>query len=259
MLQSVTLSGMASSDTREKILQSALRSFLADGYEQTTVARIREGSGVSNGALFHHFASKEAVAEALFVKGIASFQEGLWELLAQHPRTLRAAIRGTIEHQLRWVEAHTDLARFVYARGHLDWSSPGGAEVAELNEAIGAAFEEWLEPLRARGEIRVGSMLMVSAIVNGPAHAIARRWLAGHLDAPPIDHARELADAAWAGLSGKPVTDHAPTVARRAPEHGRLTVELLDERGDVSARGHAVTELVAVPAAGFRKDPKERT
>jgi AcrR family transcriptional regulator len=250
---------MAAGDTREKILQAALRSFLADGYEQTTVARIRAGSGVSNGALFHHFASKEAVAEALFVKGIASFQEGLWELLAQHPRTLRAAVRGTIEHQLRWVEENADLARFVYTRGHLDWSSPGGAEVTELNEAVGAAFEEWLAPLRARGEIRVRSMLMISAIVNGPAHAIARRWLAGHLDARPLDHARELADAAWAGLSGAPVTGDSPVVTPRTSGRGRLTVELLDERGDVSARGHAVTELVAVGAAGDRKHPKERT
>jgi AcrR family transcriptional regulator len=250
---------MAGSDTREKILRAALRSFLADGYEQTTVARIREGSGVSNGALFHHFASKEAVAEALFVKAIASFQEGLWELLARRPRTLRAAVRGTIEHQLRWVEENTDLARFVYARGHLDWSAPGAAEVAELNEAIGAAFQEWLEPLRARGEIRVSSMLMISAIVNGPAHAIARRWLAGHLDARPIDHARELADAAWAGLSGTPVTDSAPIVAPSAPGQGRVTVELLDEHGGVSARGHALAELVAVGAAGDRNNPKERT
>jgi AcrR family transcriptional regulator len=252
---------MAGSDTRERILQAALDSFLADGYERTTVAHIREGSGVSNGALFHHFASKEAVAEALFVKGIASFQEGLWELLAQRPRTLRAAVGGTIEHQLRWVEAHTDLARFVYARGHLDWSSPGGAEVTQLNETLGAAFEAWLEPLRTRGEIRVGSMLMLSAIVNGPAHAIARRWLAGHLDARPLDYARELTDAACAGLSGTPVTDGAPVITGNAPapRHGRLTVELIDERGDISARGHAVAELVAVGAAGARKHPKERT
>jgi AcrR family transcriptional regulator len=249
---------MAGSETRERILQAALRSFLADGYEQTTVARIRAGSGVSNGALFHHFASKEAVAEALFVKAIASFQDGLWELLAQRPRTLRAAVRGTIEHQLRWVEANTDLARFVYARGHLDWSSPGGAEVTELNEAIGTAFEEWLAPLRARGEIRAGSMLMISAVVNGPAHAIAHRWLAGHLEARPLDYAHELADAACAGLSGTPVTGSAPLVTPRAPGHGRLTVELLDESGDVRARGQAVTELVAVGAAGDRKDPKER-
>jgi AcrR family transcriptional regulator len=251
---------MAGSDTRERILEAALRSFLAEGYEQTTVARIRAGSGVSNGALFHHFASKEAVAEALFVKAIESFQRGLWELLAQRPRTLRAAVRGTIEHQLSWVEANTDLARFVYARGHLDWSSPGAAEVAELNEAIGAAFSEWLAPLRERGEIRVGSMLMISAIVNGPAHAIARRWLAGHLDVRPIDYARELADAAWAGLSGTPVADGSPPHigTGRAPGHGRLTVELIDERGGVSARGQAVAELVAVPAAGDPNSTKER-
>ena len=40
---------MAEKDTRRRILDVALERFLADGYEQTTIARIRKLSGVSNG------------------------------------------------------------------------------------------------------------------------------------------------------------------------------------------------------------------
>jgi AcrR family transcriptional regulator len=238
---------MATDGTRQRILDAALRSFLADGYEQTTVAHIRELSGVSNGALFHHFASKEALADALFVQAIASFHEGLWDLLARRPRSLRAAVAGTIEHQLGWVQDNRDLARFVYMRGHLDWGSSGASEVARLNEAIGAAFERWMEPLIERGEVRAGSMLLISAIVNGPAHAIARRWLAGHLDRPPIDYAPELADAATAALGG-PL---APLPRRaRSPRRGRVTVELLADDGSVAASGIATTELSDVRPLG---------
>src|ERR1700685_534381 len=123
-------------NTRARILDTALACFVEAGYEQTTIARIRERSGVSNGALFHHFHTKEAIADALHVEAIASFQAGLWELLARRPRSLRAAVRGTISHQLRWIEENDDRARFLYIRGHLEWGSPAERERDELNHKL---------------------------------------------------------------------------------------------------------------------------
>jgi uncharacterized protein (TIGR00369 family) len=192
----------ASGDTRTRVLEAALACFNEHGYEQTTIARICERSGASNGALFHRFASKEAIADALYVRAIASFQEGLWDLLRRRPRSLRAAVRGTISHQLDWIENHRDEARFLYMRGHLDWDSPAGAEVVVLNRNLGEAYREWMAPLVAAGTVKPMSMLMITAIVNGPAHAIARRWLAGHVGSPLHGHLDELADAACAALGG---------------------------------------------------------
>ncbi len=232
---------MQPAQTRARILEAALGCFLQEGYEQTTVARIRERSGVSNGALFHHFASKEAIADALYLEAIRSFQEGLWKLVRRRQRSLRAAVRGTIAHQMAWIEAHPDHARFVYARGDLDWDSPAGAEVATLNRELADAFRSWVAPLVERGQARPLPMLVVSAIVSGPAHAIARRWLSGQLDRPLSDFLDELANAAWAGLRGKPV---APRRAPRAvADRGRLTLELVSEDGSVLARGRVTTEL----------------
>jgi len=229
-------------DTRRRILDSALRLFLEDGYEQTTIARIRDDSNVSNGALFHHFRSKEAVADAIHVDAIASFQDGLWELIRSRPRSLRAAVHGTISHQLAWVERHPELARFVYLRGHLDWESPANAELAALNGDLAAAFREWMEPLVAAGEIRPTSMLMITAIVNGPAHAIARRWLAGQVDPLPSTFADELADGACAALRGSRV--HARKVQPPTNQRGRVTLELVSDDGSVLAQGHATADLI---------------
>ena len=61
------------SDTRRRVLDAALRCFLEEGYERTTIARILERSDVSNGSLFHHFATKEAIADALYLEAIASY------------------------------------------------------------------------------------------------------------------------------------------------------------------------------------------
>jgi AcrR family transcriptional regulator len=231
-----------STDTRAAILDAALGCFVESGYEQTTIARIRERSGVSNGALFHHFHTKEAIADALYVEAMASFQEGLWELLRRRPRSLRAAVRGTIAHQLRWIEEHEDRARFLYTRGHLDWGSPAGAELVELNRSLAGAYRDWMAPLVKAGEIRPMSTLMLTAIVTGPAHAIARRWLAGHVSSPLQAHLAELADAASAGLSG------TPSRSRRGPgslsHRGRIRLELLADDGSVLAGGQATAELL---------------
>jgi AcrR family transcriptional regulator len=238
---------MTSLDTRRRILDAALRRFLEDGYEQTTVARIREDSDVSNGALFHHFPSKEAIADALYVEAIASFQEGLWELVRSRPRSLQAAVRGTVGHQLAWVEEHAELARFVYMRGHLDWDSPANIELTTLNRDLGAAFGEWMRPLVESGEIRPTSMLVISALVNGPAHAIARRWLAGHLEASPSTFTGELADGACAALRGTRVRTRPTQPATR--QRGRVTLELVSADGDVLAQGQASTELIPLESS----------
>jgi AcrR family transcriptional regulator len=235
---------MAATDTRRRILDAALACFLDDGYEPTTIARIRERSGTSNGALFHHFPSKEAIADALYLDAIVSFQEGLWELLRHRPGSLEAAVRGAVAHQLAWTEEHADLARFVYLRGHLDWEAPAGEKLAALNRGLATAFREWMVPLVESGEVRQTSMLMITAIVSGPAHAIARRWLAGQIESPLTAFADELADAACAGLRGTRVRSRP--AGRHSPRQGRVTLELLSEDGSVVARGQTTTEFVAL-------------
>jgi AcrR family transcriptional regulator len=236
---------MASGDTRERILRAALGCFLQDGYEQTTIARIRERSGASNGALFHHFPSKDAIADALYVDAIASFQTGLWELVRSRPRSLRAAVRGTIAHQLEWTEQHPDLARFVYMRGHLEWESSAGTELASLNRDLAAAFREWMKPLVTSGEMRSASILLITAVVGGPAHAIARRWLAGQLAGPPTAFVDQLADAAYAALRGAPVPPRRRPAA--APTKIRVSLEMTSADGTVVGHGESIVALSTEP------------
>jgi AcrR family transcriptional regulator len=234
-----------SSDTRTRILDAALACFLEAGYEQTTIARIRERSNVSNGTLFHRFQTKEAIADALYVEAIADFQDGLWPLLAQRPRSLRAAVRGTIAHQIEWIEANVARARFVYMRGTLDGDSPGSAELEEMNRKLADAFQDWLAPLVERGDIRPMPMLVLNAVVTGPTHAIARRWLAGQVTTHLHEHLDELTDAASAALSGR------PAAVRRTPAPvarvGRLSLELVSERGSVIGQAEATAEIRPAP------------
>jgi AcrR family transcriptional regulator len=229
-------------DLRTRILDAALTCFLEQGIEQTTVARIRAVSGVSNGALFHHFPTKEAIADALYVAAMTDFQRGHWALLERRPRSLRSALRATVRHQLEWTEANPERARFLYLRGHIDWQSPAGAELAERNRELGDAYRAWLEPWA--DELRPASMLVLTAIVTGPAHAIAQRWLAGQVAAPLRSFADELGDAAHAALAVAPPARRR-TPARAVPAAGRIQVQLLDADGTVIAVGEGTADLSA--------------
>ena len=229
-------------NTRGRILDAALDCFVDAGYEQTTIARIRERSGVSNGALFHQFPTKEAIAGALYVDAMASFQEGLWELLARKPRSLRAAVGGVIAHQIAWIEANPDRARFVYARGTLDWTSPAGAEVEQLNRKLADAYRAWMAPFVEAGGIRPMPMLVLTAVVAGPTHAIARRWLAGQATGPLHSYQAHLTDAATAALSGTPAPSRRLRPAE--PRQGQVRLRLTTADGGLISEGEATIELL---------------
>lgn len=51
--------------TRQAIVQGASRVFLEFGYAQTTVSQVAKASGVTKGALYFHFDSKETLARAV--------------------------------------------------------------------------------------------------------------------------------------------------------------------------------------------------
>lgn len=49
--------------TRHKIMKAAVKLFARQGYHKTTIADLARAIDLTSGALFHHFASKEALLE----------------------------------------------------------------------------------------------------------------------------------------------------------------------------------------------------
>src|SRR5262245_31077122 len=62
--------GVGTGEVRQRLLQAAAETFAAYGYEGTRVAEIARLAGVSNAALYAHFASKaDLLVEALRARG----------------------------------------------------------------------------------------------------------------------------------------------------------------------------------------------
>ncbi len=66
-----------SEETRARLLQAAQKKFSESGYEAASVDEICAEAGVSKGAFYHHFPSKQAVFLALFEDWLATVDAGL--------------------------------------------------------------------------------------------------------------------------------------------------------------------------------------
>ena len=62
--------------TRSQLIAVATRLFAAQGYEDTSIDAVLREAGVSRGSLYHHFASKEALFEAVLEAVEAKVGEG---------------------------------------------------------------------------------------------------------------------------------------------------------------------------------------
>jgi len=64
-------------NTKEKILESALKLFLEKGIRETTIKDIAKDMGITEGAIYRHFVSKDQIVRTLF----STYAERLYEEL----------------------------------------------------------------------------------------------------------------------------------------------------------------------------------
>ncbi len=81
-----------SEETQERILQTALGLFSQQGYEATGVAEICGKSGISKGAFYHHFATKQAVFLELLERWLTDLEAAM-ETAARETKSVPEAFR----------------------------------------------------------------------------------------------------------------------------------------------------------------------
>lgn len=63
--------------TRDRLLAAARAEFGANGYDATSIEAILGAAGVARGALYHHFATKEALFDAVLDQVVAELAAGV--------------------------------------------------------------------------------------------------------------------------------------------------------------------------------------
>jgi AcrR family transcriptional regulator len=166
--------------TRARIVEAALACFAQQGYDAAGVAEICRRAGVSKGAFYHHFPSKQAVFLELMSRwlggldrqllavraGAEDVPEGLlkmaemagqvfeaasgqlplflefWSKAARDPEVWQA----TIEPYRRYQDFFADMVEAGIAEGSLESVDPGTAARALVSLAVGLVLQSLIDP-----------------------------------------------------------------------------------------------------------------
>jgi AcrR family transcriptional regulator len=99
--------------TRKKILVAASKLFARRGYHKTTITDIAQAIGLTSGAIFHHFPSKEALLEAVvawLARGMNVYSEYLHQSHTGGLPALQGVVAIMCDHFRRQPEATICLA-----------------------------------------------------------------------------------------------------------------------------------------------------
>ncbi len=172
MTESLTLQQQRSQETRKRILDAAFRVFAGQGIGEATVDDIAHAAGISKGALYHHFASKEQLFQSLLKDRVKDCQEHMLSTVGEItslPRAIRDAIQASFtSHHADpdwtpmfmeiWVQAtRDDFARSIVAEA---FRSCRGTVAQILRSGQGLGF--------VRPEVDVDAVaLLYLAMVDG--------------------------------------------------------------------------------------------
>jgi AcrR family transcriptional regulator len=192
------IAGVTASQTRERLLRAAADVFAERGYDGTRVADIAAAAGVSNGAMYAHFASKaELLVDALRAHG----RRLLADLFAADPNRSVTDLLLVIG---RWLPRRRDARGYLIVEALV--AARRDTDVARLMRGYIGERADWIADL-----IRVaqsGGELDPGLSPNAIAHFCLLLSMGSALVAPDL-HA--VGDEEWAALLSRVVAALAPT------------------------------------------------
>jgi len=149
-------------ERREQILEGARRCFAVNGYEGATVVKLEGETGLSRGAIFNYFPSKEDLFIELAVRDSARMSE-IWI-----DDGLGAVVREVVELDPAWLSVYLELFRRI--RTDADFRD----RIDARQKAVAPANRARVEQAQRDGEFRddiapkdIGTF--VNLVLNGLA------------------------------------------------------------------------------------------
>lgn len=127
-------------ESRAKIIAAGLRLFSAQGYERTSVRMIAEEAGVAQGLLYSHFAGKDDLLRAIFVRSVGDVRESFALAAAGDPR--RSPVVRIVEAAFEVLRRNQEFWRLSYGvRMHPAVLAVVGGDVSDWTAEIRATLE----------------------------------------------------------------------------------------------------------------------
>ena len=182
-------------ETRQRLMEAALRLFREQGYDATTVEQIAESADVAKGTFFNYFETKEAILPALAEWRLGQLKEALMP-----ERGAPASPVARIKLALRLVAADPlsdpAMARRLFAAGmcHRD-IRPGRTLLNLLAEQVRQA--------QAAGEIRADpDPIYLGGVIRALFFQQVMMWHHGYRPAPLPELLDAAVDLLLDGIAG---------------------------------------------------------
>ena len=182
-------------DTADRIEQAAVRLFVEKGVAETTIKDIARAVGLSEGALYRHFESKDELVWRAFERHYVAFAATLRQLAESEP-TARGKIAAMIHGFCRAHDENPTLFKFLLfvQHGQLAKLEPGTPTPVEV-------IRDVLEQAIASREIPAQRPDLATALVFGVVLQPVTFAAYGRLPLNLGSMCERLIAAAWAAVT----------------------------------------------------------
>lgn len=118
-------------NSRTRILEAAYPLFLRQGYHRTSMRQISTQAGLTVGAIYNHFVSKEAIWEAVFMAK-HPYREIMPLLKSVDSPTIAGFVRQAANHLVAELSRRSDLLNLMF----IELVEFGGKHIPALFQAI---------------------------------------------------------------------------------------------------------------------------
>ncbi len=181
---------------RSEILDMARQLIYTKGYEQMTIQDVLDGLHISRGALYHYFASKEALLEALVDRMGQEAVQNLEPIAQDASLTAIQKFRRYFEVSAQWKSAEKDLITSLLRLWFSDENAFIRAQMeAESRRYMAGFFEPVIRQGIAEGAFTTRYPRQVALVIAGVSLSLSDS-LIGLLLSPALDRAavQELED-----------------------------------------------------------------
>ena len=151
--------------THKKILMAAAELFARQGYHKTTITDIAQAVGLTSGAVFHHFSSKEALLEVVvdwLARGIDIYSDHLNRAEEGSLAVAEGVVDIMCEHFRRQPEATICLA--ALATEFAGSKHPMEKRIRDVYEDFIEAFSRILQNHPKATDSRAAAMALIGAV-----------------------------------------------------------------------------------------------
>lgn len=181
---------------RERIFHAAQKLFVEKGYHNTSIPEIVKEAGVSTGAVYHYFKSKESLAKDIHQQAVEEFLVKFNDQVQTKTKT-KDKIKSYVEMMFSWTENDPIMVEYLlYARPKqvLDKCMTICSE--EGLNAVKSIIEEGIK----FGELRPSNIVVAAASLSGTLTRLIEMRLDDLIDFSLTGVIDETAETIWFAL-----------------------------------------------------------